>query len=335
MSVPSSLPTPSPQTAASPHSVASGPHTGTRPTPANFMRNLRDLPGTLTLNSITAGFIVMLISYTGPILVLLEAARAGGLTPEQTSSWVIAVVVGGGFGSLFMSLLYRQPINFPYSTAGAALLITSLTQFTLSEAVGAYIMAGLAIMALGFSGLFGRIMKIVPQTVVLAVLAGVLLRFGLRVFNAMDDAPTNPIMIVGMVTVFFVLRRRHFRAPSLGALAVGIAMAAAFGQIAPVSVRLAPSLPIWFTPVFTLDAALGVALPLVVLALSSQYAPGMAVLRGNGYEPPVNGILIGSGLLSSVLAFFGGHSSVLGALTAAIVVGPDAQPTPTSATARR
>ncbi|MBK8025052.1 MAG: benzoate/H(+) symporter BenE family transporter [Chloroflexi bacterium] len=240
---------------------------------------------------------------------------------------MIAVVVGGGFGSLFMSLLYRQPINFPYSTAGAALLITSLTQFTLSEAGGLH-HGWTGHYSPRLSGLFGRIMKIVPQTVVLAVLAGVLLRFGLGVFNAMDDAPANPIMIVGMVTVFFVLRRRHFRAPSLGALAVGIAMAAAFGQIAPVSVRLAPSLPIWFTPVFTLDAALGVALPLVVLALSSQYAPGMAVLRGNGYEPPVNGILIGSGLLSSVLAFFGGHSSVLGALTAAIVVGPDAQPDP-------
>ncbi|MCK6578778.1 MAG: benzoate/H(+) symporter BenE family transporter [Anaerolineae bacterium] len=299
-----------------------------RPSLAGFLRNLRDLPSTISVGSVTAGFIVMLISYTGPILILLEAARAGGLSPEQTSSWVMAVVVGGGFGTILLSLLYRQPINLPYSTAGAALLITSLTQFSLPEAVGAYIVAGLAVALLGVSGLFGRLMRVVPQTVALAVLAGVLLRFGMGVFNAIDDAPNNPLMIAAMVGVFFLLRRRHFRAPSLGALAVGILVAAALGQIAPISLKLAPTTPVFTAPVFTLNAALGIALPLVILALSSQYAPGMAVLRGNGYEPPVNGILIGSGLLSSALAFFGGHSSVLGALTAAIVVGPDAQPDP-------
>ncbi|MBL8133299.1 MAG: benzoate/H(+) symporter BenE family transporter, partial [Anaerolineae bacterium] len=192
-----------------------------RPSPAGFLRNLRDLPSTISVGSVTAGFIVMLISYTGPILILLEAARAGGLSPEQTSSWVMAVVAGGGFGTILLSLLYRQPINLPYSTAGAALLITSLTQFSLPEAVGAYIVAGLAVALLGVSGLFGRIMRVVPQTVALAVLAGVLLRFGMGVFNAIDDAPTNPLMIAAMVGAFFLLKRRRFRAPSLGALAVG------------------------------------------------------------------------------------------------------------------
>jgi benzoate membrane transport protein len=303
-------------------------YTPTRPTLANFLRNLRDLPGAITLSGISAGFIVILISYTGPLLIVLQAAAAGNLTPEQTSSWVWAVIVGNGIITIILSLLYRQPINSPYSTAGAALLVTSLTHFPLSEAVGAYIVAAAGIALLGVSGLFGRVMRLVPQPVVLAVLGGVLLRFGLGIFNALDDSPDAPLMIVAMVAVFFLLKRIKFRAPSLGAMLIGIIIAAALGQLSFTGVRLTPALPVFFAPTFSLNAVLSLSLPLMALALSSQYAPGEAVLRANGYDAPINGILIGTGLGSVVLAFFGGHGNVLGALTAAITVGPEAQPDP-------
>lgn len=302
--------------------------TPTKPTLANFLRNLRDLPGTITLSGISAGFIVILISYTGPLLIVLQAAAAGNLTPEQTSSWVWAVIVGNGIITIILSLLYRQPINAPYSTAGAALLVTSLTHFPLSEAVGAYIVAAAGIALIGVSGLFGRVMRLVPQPVVLAVLGGVLLRFGLNIFNALDDSPDAPLMIVAMVAVFFLLKRIKFRAPSLGAMVIGIIIAAAMGQLSFTDVRLTPSLPVFFAPTFSFNAVLSLSLPLMALALSSQYAPGEAVLRANGYDAPINGILIGTGLASMVLALFGGHGNVLGALTAAITVGPEAQPDP-------
>lgn len=306
----------------------------TPPTLASFRRNLRDLPNAITLSGITAGFIVVLINYTGPLLIILQAAAAAGLTTEQTSSWVWAIVVGNGLGTIFLSLLFRQPISMPYSTAGAALLINSLAlsnpaHFTLSEAVGAYIICALAIMLLGMSGLFGRVMSLIPQPVVLAVLAGVLLRFGLGIFNAIDDSPgslLNPLMIVSMVAVFFLLKRFRFRAPSLGAMLIGLIITATMGHLNFAQVRLVPTLPMIFTPAFSLHATLSLALPLFALAISSQYAPGFAVLRANQYDAPVNGILTIMGGFSAVLAFFGGHGNVLGALTAAIVVGPDAQP---------
>lgn len=300
----------------------------TPPTLRSFLQNVRDLPSTISLSGLTAGFIVILISYTGPLLIVLQAAAAANLTPEQTSSWVWALVVGAGVGTMFMSLLFRQPINTPYSTAGAALLITSLVQFPLSEAIGAYIVAALGIMLLGISGLFGRVMRIIPQPVVLAVLAGVLLRFGLGVFNAIDDSPTNPLMIVSMVTVYFTLRRLKFRAPSLGAMLIGMVIAGSLGQLNFTQVRLEPTLPTIYLPTFSLNAILSLSLPLFALAISSQYAPGQAVLIGNGFNAPINGILTITGAMSVILAFFGGHGNCLGALTAAIVVGPDAQPDP-------
>lgn len=299
------------------------------PTPisfAGFFRNVRDLPSTITLSGITAGFIVILITYTGPLLIVLQAAAAAQLTTEQTSSWVWALMVCHGVATIIMSLLFRQPITSPFSTAGAALLVTSLAQFPLSEAIGAYILSGAGIILLGFSGLFGRVMRVIPQSVVSAVLAGVLLRFGLGVFNALDEDPRNPLTIISMIMVFFLLKRLKFRAPSLGAMFVGMLIAANMGLLNFSEVRLVPTLPMIFMPTFSLNAALSLSLPLFALAISSQYAPGQAVLRANHYEAPLDHILSISGGLSILFAFFGGHGNCLGALTAAIVVGPDAQP---------
>lgn len=198
--------------------------------------------------------------------------------------------------------------------------------FPLSEAIGAYLLSAAAVTLLGMSGLFGRVMKLIPQPVVLAVLGGVLLRFGLGLFNALDDNPNNPLMIVAMVAVFFLMKRFKFRAPSLGAMVIGVLIAGTLGQLNFTQVRLVMTLPIITMPTFTIEAALSLALPLFALAVSSQYAPGQAVLRANGYDAPINGILTITGAISMILAFFGGHGNCLGALTAAIVVGPDAQP---------
>lgn len=302
--------------------------TPTSPSLSNFLKNLRDLPQSITLSGITAGFIVALISYTGPILIILQASQNANFTPEQTASWVWAVVMGNGIGSILLSLLYRQPLITPHNTAGSALLVTSLMQFPLSDAIGAYIIVSIGIILLGISGLFGRVMKLIPQPVILAVLAGVLLRFGLGIFNAIDDAPFNPIMIVGMVTAFFLLKRAKFRAPTLGAIGIGTLIAILNGQMHLESVNFALTLPVFTAPTFSSEAILTLSLPLFALALSSQYAPGEAVLRANNYEPPVNSILTITGVMSLILAFFGGHGTCLGALTAAIVVGPDAQPDP-------
>jgi benzoate membrane transport protein len=301
-------------------------HPSTRPTWSKFLKNFDDLPQSITLSGIAAGFIMVLINYTGPLLIVLQAAQAGNLSPEQTSSWIWAVVVGNGITTILLSLLFRQPITVPYSTAGAALLITSIASFPYSEVIGAYLISSIAIMLLGISGLFGRLMKLIPQSVVMAVLAGVLLRFGLGIFNALDDNPNNPFIIVAMVVVYMLLKRIKFAAPSLGAMMTGLILAGVLGMLNFSNVHLAPSLPIVTMPTFSLNATLSLALPLFALAISSQYAPGQAVLLANGYDAPINGILTLTGLSSAILAFFGGHGNVLGALTAALLVSPDAQP---------
>ncbi len=185
-------------------------------------------------------------------------------------------MVGSGVCGLILSLWYRQPIIAAWSSAGAALLVTSLAQYGLGQAVGAYIIAAIAVTLVGLTRIFGRAMALVPQPIALGMLAGVLFRFGIGLFQVLPD---QPLMILLMLAAFVFLKRIGFRAPTIGALLAGVAVAASQNTIHLGGFTLELSQPQITLPLFTPNAALGLALPLFVLTMSSQNAPGFAVLR--------------------------------------------------------
>lgn len=284
-------------------------------------RNLRDLPGSMRSPAILAGLVVVLTAYTGPILIIMEAAKAANLSTAETTSWIWAVTfINGAFGIL-LSLLYRLPVVIAWPTAGAALLVLSLPHYPFPEAIGAYIVAGAAIALVGVTGLFSRAIALVPRPVVMGMLAGVLLRFGIGLFAALPSAPG---LVTAVFITFMLLRRFRFKAPLIGALIAGMIIAALDGTLNLQGVSLELAAPLWTPPVFSLNALLGLTLPLVALALTSQYAPGLAVLHSYGYSLPVDGALLITGIGSVLIAPFGGHGMTLAAITAAIASSPDA-----------
>jgi len=292
---------------------------------AAIARNLRDLPSSLTPSAVLSGLLVIVIGYASSLVIVFQAASAANLTPSQTSSWVLAITVGAGVSSIIMSLWFRQPVTSAWSTPGVALLVTSLAQYSYNEAIGAYILAGVAIMLIGFSGLFGRVMGLIPTPIVLGMLAGILIRFGINAFNAIPQAP---IIVLPMIVVYFLLRRRNFRAPAAITLIVGLILAALTNSIQLDAFTLALAAPELTPPTFTVQAALGLALPLFALALTGQNAPGQAVLRNAGYDAPIDKGLVVTGLASVITAPFGGHGLTLAAITAALVTGHEAHPDP-------
>lgn len=290
---------------------------------AAFARNLRDLPGALTPSAVLSGLLVIVIGYASSLVIVFQAAANANLTPGQTSSWVLAITVGSGLSSLIMSLWFRQPVVAAWSTPGVALLVISLGQYAFSEAIGAYILASAAIMLLGFSGLFGRVMGLLPMPIVLGMLAGILIRFGIAAFDAIPDAPW---IVLPMIVVFFVLRRRNFRAPAAITLLVGLVLAFVTSTVHVDSFTLSLTAPELTAPTFSLQALLGLALPLFALALTGQNAPGQAVLKNAGYDAPIDKALIVTGGVSLLTAPFGGHGVTLAAITAALVTGHEAHP---------
>src|SRR5690625_7449911 len=60
-----------------------------------------------------------------------------------------------------------------------------------------------------------------------------------------------------------------------------------------------------------------------MLSLSGQYLPGMVVMRLAGYREHSRPIVSVTGIASALVAFFGGISIVLAAITAALCTGEE------------
>jgi benzoate membrane transport protein len=300
------------------------------PARTDVLQNLRDFPRALSLSGALAGFLVVITGYTGPLLLVTTAAAAANLPPDLTASWIVSITVGNGVMTILQSLYYRQPIIAPWSTAGVALLITTLPTITMPQAVGAYIACAVGITLIGISGWFGRLMRLVPEPVVAGLLAGILFNFGRGVYTALGQTEDLIlwIMVAAMIVTFFLMKRLGARAPTLAVMVVGGVIAAFDGRIRFENLDLALTPPVLILPEFDLYAMTAVGVPLMALALTSQYAPGDAVLRTSGYDAPINGILRNTGIASVIIALFGGHGATLGALTAAMVASPDSQPDP-------
>lgn len=283
------------------------------------------------LNPIVAAILVVLVSYSGPYLIVQEAARNAGLSDELTGSWVFTLAVGSGLAGLILSLWLRQPIIVAFSTAGSVLLSSSLQDYEFSDAIGAYLFVGLGCLAIGLSSSFSRLMARVPGPIVSAMLVGVLFRFGMGYFAALPGMPAGgkrTALVAGMGVVYFVTRTRGSRLAVLWTCAAGVVATFALGLQQSETVALSLVEPQFTRPTFDLGALVGLGLPLLAIALSAQYAPGYGVLRAAGYEPPMNAILTVTGGIGAALAVFGCPGINLAAITAGFATGPDAHPDP-------
>ncbi|MGW0702661.1 benzoate/H(+) symporter BenE family transporter [Streptomyces sp. NPDC002867] len=49
-----------------------------------------------SLSAVPAGFVAVVVSYSGPLVIVLTAATAGGLSTAETGSWIWAISIGSG-----------------------------------------------------------------------------------------------------------------------------------------------------------------------------------------------------------------------------------------------
>lgn len=278
----------------------------------------------VSFSAIVAGFIAVLVGITSSIAIVFQAAQALGATPAQTTSWVWALGVGMAVTSVGLSLWYRQPVLTAWSTPGAALL-AGTHGISLTSATGGFIIAAVLITIAGVSGLFERLMGRVPVAIAAALLAGVLTRFGLDAALATH----GDAWLVGAMALAFVLGRRFWpRYAVPGVLAAGIAIAAASGRISLAGVQWGWVQPVFVMPEFSLQAAIGLGLPLFIVTMASQNLPGVAAQRAAGVTVPVSPVIASTGLATLLLAPFGSFGLNLAAITAAICMGPEAHPDP-------
>jgi len=277
------------------------------------------------LSHISAGFIAVLVGYTSSAAIVFQAAKAAGAGPAQISSWLLALGLGMGVTCIGLSLKYRSPVLTAWSTPGAALLATSLTGLPMSEAIGVFLFASALITLCGVTGWVEALMKRVPHSLAAAMLAGVLLRFGLQVFVSMQSQLG---LVALMLVIYFAGRKLKSRYTVPLTFLAGLAWAAFAGLIHFEAVTLTVSQPIFTWPTFSLASTIGVGIPLFIVTMASQNVPGIAVLRANGYQTPVSPLIGWTGFTGLLLAPFGGFPFNLAAITAAICMSPEADHDP-------
>ncbi len=274
-------------------------------------------------SALIAGLIAVLVPFAGPIAVVYQAADAAGLSNAQLNSWIWAIALGSGLAGIYLSWKSKMPVVIAWSTPGAALLVTGLTQYSYPEAVGAYILGAALTLIFGLTGLFQAVISRVPQAIATAMLAGVLFQFGVAVFTQLQHAPA---LVLPIIAAYLLGKRCCPRYAIPVALLAGCLAVALLGLHGEGSVTFALVTPVFTAPRFTLASAVGLALPLFLVTMTSQNVPGLTVLLADGYTPDVRPILTVTGLFSLLLAPFGAHSINLAAITAAICTGPEAHP---------
>ena len=280
-----------------------------------------------SLSALTAGFVAVLIGLTSSVAVIYQAATGLGATPAQLSSWIWALCLGMGLGSALPSLWLRQPVMVAWSTPGAAVLATAglAGGFDMAQATGAFILCALLVTLFGVTGWFERLLDRIPVPIASALLAGVLTRFGLDAFIALKSSFT---LVLLMLLSYLLGRRLWPRYAVPGVLVVGVAYAAATGQLHLGNVHWGLTVPVFTAPVFSWPALVSLTLPLFVVTMASQNLPGVAAIRAAGYPLPISKLITMTGLSSLLLAPLGAYALNLSAITASICMGREAHPDP-------
>ncbi|HHH2806336.1 TPA: benzoate/H(+) symporter BenE family transporter [Citrobacter amalonaticus] len=277
----------------------------------------------LLLPTLLSGFVAVLVGYASSAAIIWQAAVAAGASTAQIAGWMSALGLAMGISTLILTFWYRAPVLTAWSTPGAALLVTGLQGLTLPEAIGVFIIANALIVLCGVTGLFARLMQVIPHSLAAAMLAGILLRFGLQAFASLND---QFLLCGGMLLAWLILKRIAPRYAVIAALIAGAAIALFEGDIATSSLAMTPVLPTFIAPQFSLAHSLGIAVPLFLVTMASQNAPGVATMKAAGYDVPVSPLIIVTGLLALLLSPFGVYSICIAAITAAICQSPEAHP---------
>jgi benzoate membrane transport protein len=277
------------------------------------------------LPAIAAGFISVLVGFTSSAVIIFQAAKAAGATPEQIGSWMIALGFGMGITTIGLSLRYKTPVITAWSTPGAALLVTSLPGIPMAEAIGAFLFSAALITLCGVTGWFEKIIDRIPLPIAAAMLAGILLRFGVDVFISMQS---RFLLVIAMFLVYLTLKRILPRYAIIAVLIAGLVICQIQGLLDFSQFEFVIALPVFTSPVFSIDTLISVGIPLFVVTMVSQNIPGIAVLRAAGYQTPISPLIGWTGLTTLILAPLGGFAINLAAITAAICTGVEAHEDP-------
>lgn len=273
---------------------------------------------------ISAGVVSALVGFTSAFAVVLSGLAGVGADRVQASSGLLAVSVTMGLSCILLASWTRMPITVAWSTPGAALLAsTGSVEGGWPAAVGAFLVTGVLIVLTGLLPQLGALIARIPASIAQAMLAGVLLQLCLGPITglAMNPLAVAPVVAVWLLAMRFLPRWAAPLAFLTAAIVVGVHAATSGAAMDPVT--LMPRVEVT-VPSVTLAGVFGIALPLYLVTMASQNVPGVAVMKGLGYEVPWRRSMLVTGVGTVLGAPAGGHAINLAAISAALAAGPEA-----------
>lgn len=274
-----------------------------------------------SISATVAGFLAVLISYSGPLIIFFQAAQRAHVSTDMMVSWIWGISIGAAVSGIYLSIKYKTPVITAWSAPGTALLVTLFPNISLNEAVAAYITSAIVIFLIGITGYFDKLLKWIPQDVAAGMMAGILFQFGISLFTASDSMP---LIVFSMLIVFLIAKRLMPRYTMIWVLAAGVLLSLILGKMNPVDVSFNLAIPQWISPEWTWNSTLNLAVPLILVSLTGQFLPGMAIMKLSGYDTPAKPIITATSIASLAVACIGGITIVLASITAALCMGKDA-----------
>jgi benzoate membrane transport protein len=267
------------------------------------------------------GFIGWLFAATAPVAIILSVGTRGGLSEAELASWVFGVFFINGLISILFSWLYRQPLAFAWTIPGTVLVGPALTHLSFAEVLGAYYVTAALMLVLGATGWVRRAMQALPMPIVMGMVAGVFLRFGLDLVRALhsDVAIAAPMVAAWLLlTALPGLARRM--PPLIGALLVGGLATALLGRFDGSGLGAIELVrPVVQAPAWSMAAMIELVLPLAITVLVVQNGQGFAVLKAAHHNPPIDAITVACGVGALASAVVGSVSTCLTGPTNAIL----------------
>lgn len=283
------------------------------------------------ISHISAGLTAVTVGYSSSVVIIIDVARKAGASDAVVVSWLLALGLGMGITCILFSWLTKLPVVTAWSTPGAAFLLTSIGDYSLNEAIGAFVICAMLSLITAQSRTLLKQISRIPPAISSALLAGILLPICLAIFTDVNEAPH---LVALFISAYLIGSRLFPRYLMLLLLVMSVSISLFMGSASALfalpstsqglsSIFTLPE-PIWVTPTFSLSAAVGLAFPLFLITTLSQNLPGIAIHHAHGYAPDHKPILSGIAVIQGLLAPFGGFTFNLAAITAALCMGEQA-----------
>ena len=260
-------------------------------------------------------FVAFLFAASAPVAIILAAGAKGNLSQGDLASWIFAAFAINSLVTLALSILYRTPLAVFWTIPGTVLAGNALTHLSFAEVIGAYLATGLLLLVLGLTGLVRAVMARIPMPIIMGMVAGVFLKFGLAWIGAFRDDLGIALAMTAAFALASAAPAIERRAPPMIAvLAVGCLALVLLGKTPPWPQMPFPDMlarPALFAPAFSLAAMAELVIPLAITVLAAQNAQGIAILTARGHTPPVNAVTAACGATSLAVALVGCVSTCL------------------------